>query len=77
MIPDMCPLLDIPIRRNSGLSPWSPSIDRIDPHMGYTRQNTWVISFRANVIKNNAGPAELRQIAARLQDRLDGLHVRY
>lgn len=69
-IPEICPLLGIPIRRNSPLSPWSPSVDRIDPFLGYTKRNTWVISFRANVIKNNANPEELRQIADKLEERL-------
>src|SRR5882672_4627793 len=62
-IPEFCPLLGIPLGRNqknSGAS--SPSLDRIIPSLGYTPQNTWVISWRANTIKNDATPEELHKI---------------
>jgi hypothetical protein len=63
-IPDTCPLLGIKLERSSGkMSPSSPSLDRIDPRRGYTKDNVWVISQRANVIKNDATPSELIQIA--------------
>ena len=32
----------------------SPSLDRIDPTLGYTPDNIWIISYRINRIKNDA-----------------------
>lgn len=41
----------------------SASLDRIDSSKGYIKGNVWVISSRANRIKNNSMPDELRMIA--------------
>lgn len=41
----------------------SLSVDRLDPRLGYTKDNTWVISNRANRIKNNATLEEFEEIA--------------
>lgn len=49
--------------RGSGFSPWSPSIDKIDPAKGYVPGNVQVISMLANAMKRNATPAQLRQFA--------------
>ncbi len=69
-IPEICPLLDMPITFGRGkLHAASPSLDRIDPKLGYVRGNVWVISYRANAIKQNATADELLQIATRLRDR--------
>lgn len=61
-IPDFCPLLEIPLVRKtgSGISANSPSLDRINPTKGYVKGNIWVISGKANVIKNNASMEEVR-----------------
>ena len=68
VIPDFCPCLSIPLARGIGKhQPGSPSIDRIDPGKGYTPDNIWVISRRANVIKSNATLAELEMIVAALR----------
>ena len=60
----MCPLLNIPIKINSTREHHSdaPSLDRIDSKKGYTKENTWVISHRANQIKNDAAIEELEKI---------------
>ena len=41
----------------------SPSIDQIDAGKGYTRDNVQILSWRANRIKNDSTPAELRLLA--------------
>lgn len=41
-----------------------PSLDQIVAGAGYTADNTAVISWRANLLKNNATADELEQIAA-------------
>lgn len=70
VIPDRCPILGMPLRfgvkRNQsyrGPAEDSPSVDRIDPSKGYTKGNVVVISWRANRIKMNATPTELRLVA--------------
>jgi len=59
--PQYCPILGIKLEIGvgSGAKPNSPSIDRIDPAKGYTRDNIQVISQLANVMKNNATPGQL------------------
>ena len=64
-MPNVCPLLGIPLiyqadqRRVAN----SASIDRKDSSRGYVRDNCWIISWRANQIKSDATPQELRQLA--------------
>lgn len=68
-IPDKCPVLGIPLKfgadraygQNAGED--SPSVDRIDSSKGYTKDNIIVVSWRANRIKSNATPDELRLLS--------------
>ena len=69
-VPEFCPLLGIRLAPKSGGG--SPSIDRIDPAGGYMPGNIWVISTRANLIKQDATPAELMRIATVLME-MEGL----
>jgi len=63
-IPDTCPVLGIPLIASIGrFDPNSPSLDRIDNSKGYTKENTIVVSFRANSLKRDATLDELRKIA--------------
>ncbi len=63
VIPEYCPLLGIKLDTSSGSKQdTSPSVDRIDSSKGYTRENVWIISQRANRIKNNSTIEELRMI---------------
>ena len=41
----------------------SASLDRIDSSRGYIPGNVWIISWRANNIKSDASPQELRTVA--------------
>jgi hypothetical protein len=64
-----CPILGIPLEwsscRGNGHRSMegSPSLDRIDPVKGYVRGNVWIISHRANRIKNDATHEELKLVA--------------
>ena len=58
-LPKVCPLLDIPLSINSLNREFSYSLDRIDSSKGYIKGNVWVISDRANRLKNNATLEEL------------------
>ena len=49
----------------------SPSLDRIDSSKGYTPDNVWVISRRANIIKHDATLEELLLISKNLGEYLN------
>ena len=67
IIPERCPLLDIPLQDCKGAAgDSSPSLDRLLPHLGYVKGNIIVISHRANQIKNCASVDELMLIADNL-----------
>lgn len=42
--------------------PVSPSLDKIIPSLGYAKGNIWVISYRANTIKNNCTFEEIQKL---------------
>lgn len=64
-IPDICPVLGIPIISNDGVpapTDNSPSVDRIDSTKGYVKGNIRIISNRANRIKADSTVDELRKV---------------
>ena len=64
VIPDKCPLLGVPfVAGEKGNYEYTPSLDRIDPTKGYIKGNVWVITKRANTMKNNATREELLKFA--------------
>lgn len=70
-VPKVCPLLGISLQLTNHVTRFnSPTIDRIIPTKGYTRNNTWVISHKANTIKNNASLRDLRMMARNLEKKL-------
>ncbi len=73
-VPSHCPLLGIPLFRSAGKGACdnSPSLDRIDSSKGYTPDNIWVISNKANSIKSNATLEELEAIATRFRAKIEG-----
>lgn len=54
----------------TGKSPTSPSLDRIDPKRGYVKGNVWLISYRANLIKNDGTAEEHEMITAAMRRML-------
>ena len=67
VIPERCPLLDIPLQDCKGAAgDSSPSLDRLLPHLGYIKGNILVISHRANQIKSCASVDELMLLTDRL-----------
>ena len=69
IIPEFCPLLGIPlVSTNDKTDPRNPSLDQKKPGEGYTPDNVWVISSRANWIKSDASKEELRMIVENWKD---------
>lgn len=61
VIPLYCPILNIELKvAEDQPSANSPSLDRIIPELGYVKGNVQVISNKANRIKSDASPEELK-----------------
>ena len=67
-VPTTCPILGVELvfGAETGGIPHehSPSVDRIDPTKGYTKNNCQIISTRANRLKYNATIDEVRALLA-------------
>ena len=74
IITDRCPILGIKFELNKQKQKWgkgknqnnwqtSPSIDRIVPDKGYTKDNIIIVSLMANSIKNQATPDQIQKVA--------------
>jgi hypothetical protein len=70
-IPARCPVLGI-LLTVAGPRDTRPSLDRVVPSAGYTTSNIRVVSFRANRIKSDSTAAELRAIAAYIEEATCG-----
>ncbi len=78
LIPDVCPVLGIPLYDSAGggkkhpaLIPNSPSIDRIDNTKGYVPDNICVISMKANDIKSDSTLEDLEAVVAYMKSRIN------
>lgn len=70
VVPSHCPVLGIPLQvADKRFGQGSPSLDRLVPELGYVPGNVVVISFRANLLKNNATVLELEAVASWLRAR--------
>jgi hypothetical protein len=63
VIPDRCPVFGFKIRIFHSTRDRCISLDRVRPDLGYVRGNIAVISFKANRIKSDATPEEIRALA--------------
>ena len=61
--PDDCPCCGARMERGDRGGRTSPSLDRIIPELGYTKQNTIWICFTCNAMKQDQGPAEMYKLA--------------
>ena len=66
-LPEVCPLLGIPLSINASNKDFAYSLDRIDSSKGYVKGNVWVISDRANRLKNDATLEELEMLVSNLK----------
>lgn len=72
-VPTHCPVLGMELKVGKGTGGWiysSPSLDRINPHLGYTKGNVRVISARANLLKSDATIEELEKVLEDLRRML-------
>jgi len=69
---DTCPILGVKFKLNKKNLKWnkegndwrtSPSLDRIVPDKGYTKDNIIIVSLMANSIKNQASPDQIQKVA--------------
>lgn len=74
-IPEYCPVLGIKIIANNLAGPIdsSPSLDRINPKLGYIKGNVRIISNRANRIKSDATLEELKLVLKDAQNIYENL----
>jgi hypothetical protein len=71
-MPELCPLLGIKLNcDNTIVSDSSPSLDRIFPDKGYVKGNVWIISNKANTMKNSATVEEIEMLAKNLRVKID------
>lgn len=81
VIPEYCPMLGIKLvsglgKRVKGFRPNSPSLDKIDNTKGYVKGNIWVVSSRANGLKNNATLEELQLLVKNLELKIKSLKIK-
>ena len=60
---DKCPVFGWELERGTRGNKNSPSVDRIDPTKGYTKDNIQILSSLANLMKQDATPEELLMFA--------------
>lgn len=72
VVPDRCPVLGIKIRKsNDGfVKPSSPTLDKLNPLKGYTKNNIVVMSHRANTIKSDGRLSEFESILKYMQKNI-------
>jgi hypothetical protein len=68
IIPEICPVLKIPLKADLQSSDNSPSLDRLIPSKGYIKENVRVISSRANMIKNCGTTKEHEMIVSYMKE---------
>lgn len=69
-MPDKCPVLGIQLRIGNGKTEYnSPSLDRYNSNLGYTKDNVSIISWRANHLKNNGTLDEFRSLVKWMEER--------
>lgn len=72
VIPDVCPVLGIPLRKTAPRRPPpddAPTLDKLIPEKGYVPGNVTVISWRANTLKRDGTIDEFRRLLGWLESK--------
>lgn len=71
-IPEFCPVFkNIQLKTNNRIiNDSSPSLDKLIPEKGYTRENVRVISFKANRMKQNVKFQDIKRLGEWLENEL-------
>lgn len=73
IIPIRCPVFDLVLELGRGKAhAASPSLDRIEPELGYVQGNVQVISNKANMMKQDATGEELKRFADWIYETMRG-----
>ena len=68
-IPEFCPVFGLKLKHTLGRrKDTSFSIDRRDNAKGYTKENTRIISWRANYMKGNLTVQEVKKLLEYMQE---------
>jgi hypothetical protein len=71
IIPIRCPILDLELQMHSGYArDNSPSIDRLIPNKGYVKGNCFIISYKANRMKQDNTLEDLEKIVKYIKERI-------
>lgn len=73
VVPEFCPIFGCKLQRTRNRADDQASLDRIDSSKGYIKGNVWVISWRANRLKNNLSIDDLEKILVAMKVKLDSL----
>lgn len=74
VMPEVCPITKQKFERGHNTAlPASPSLDKIIPELGYVPGNIAVISHKANAMKQDCSPEELRECCINMLNWLDDL----
>ena len=66
-VPERCPLLGIEfVFLQRTITDSTPTVDRKDPKKGYTMDNCWIISAKANRMKSNASTRDMELLVYNL-----------
>lgn len=76
VVPPICPALGIPLVTGQKRSAMSPSLDRIQPRLGYVPGNVRVLSDRANRMKGNLALPQLQARAGLAKGAKRAAYVR-
>lgn len=73
-IPKRCPALGIALKQGTGKRRLdsSPTLDRVNPSLGYVPGNVIVISSLANAIKSSANHRQISKVGAWLKRLTQG-----
>lgn len=76
VVPPICPALGIPLVTGQKRSAMSPSLDRIQPGLGYVSGNVRVLSDRANRMKGDLSLPQLRVHASNARGEKRAAYLR-